>query len=110
MKHVLLAVVALTVATPVISIPVVSEGQVLTGSGASRRVPRRPRLSEAEIQRLAEAEDQVVELDFQIADIEQAGKDQEGLTEAQQAELEGLTRRREEAQATVDRLEAKRNR
>lgn len=110
MKHVLLALLALAVATPVISVPVVSEGQVLTGSGSPRRAPRRPRLSEAEIQRLAEAEDLVVELDFQIADIEQAGKDQGGLTEAQQAEVEALTRRRDEAQATVDRLEAKRNR
>lgn len=111
MKHVLVALLAVTVATPVVSIPVVSEAQVMVGTNAPRRAPpRRPRLSEAELDRLAQAEDLVFEINAQIETIQTAGQETGGLTEAQQAEIDALTRRREDAQRTIDRLEAKRNR
>ena len=51
-----------------------------------------------------------MELDGQIADLREAGQAAGGLTEAQQRELASLTRRRDAAQGTVDRLERKRNR
>ena len=90
MKSALVAALSLALAAPVFSIPTVSDAQVLTGRGsAPRGAPRRPALSEAELERLFDAEDQVIDLDGQIAE---------------------LTRRRDEAQRTVDRLERKRNR
>ena len=111
MKTALVAALSLAVAVPVVSAPTPSDAQVLTGRGAARRAPpRRPALSEAELERLFAAEDQVIELDGQIADIQAAGEAAGGLTDEQQREIAALTARRDEAQRTVDRLEAKRNR
>ncbi|NJC39915.1 TolA-binding protein [Brevundimonas alba] len=112
MKRTLVIALALATAMPVIAVPVMADAQVLTGRGAPRRAPApRPRLSEAEQERLFEAEDLVAELEGQIADIQTTAEGQEGgLTAAQSAQVAELTRRREEAQRTVDRLEAKRNR
>ncbi|MDI6623870.1 MAG: hypothetical protein QME55_04000 [Brevundimonas sp.] len=111
MKRSLVVALALATAMPVISLPVMADAQVLTGRGAPRRAaPPRPALSEAEENRLYEAEDQVFEIDSQLADIQAAGEAAGGLTEAQQAEINALTRRRADAQRTIDRLEAKRNR
>jgi len=111
MKHVLVALLAVTVATPVISIPVPSDAQVLVGSGAARRTaPRRPRLSEAELDRLTQAEDTVFEIDARMETIQTAAEEAGGLTAEQQTEIDALTQRREEAQRIIDRLEAKRNR
>ncbi|HYD26262.1 hypothetical protein [Brevundimonas sp.] len=111
MKRSLVVALALATAMPVISIPVASDAQVLAGRNAARRpAPQRPRFSEADENRLFEAEDQIIEIDGQIADIQAAAEANGGLTEAQQAEITALTRRREQAQRTVERLEAKRNR
>lgn len=110
MKRTLVIALALATAVPVVSIPVVSDAQVLAGRNAARRPPPRPRLTEREETRLYEAENLVFEIDDQIAAIQADGEAQGGLTEAQQAQIATLTRRREEAQQTIDRLEAKRNR
>ncbi len=112
MNRTLVVALALATAMPVITLPVTADAQVLTGRGAPRRAsPPRPRLSEAETNRLFEAEDLVLDLDAQIADIQATAAGQEaGLTPAQTAEIAELTRRRNEAQQTVDRLQAKRDR
>lgn len=111
MKRTLVVALALATAMPVITLPVVADAQVLTGRGAPRRsAPPRPALSEAEENRLFEAENLVFEIDTEIADIEAAAEAQGGLTEAQQSRINELNRRRADAQRTVDRLEAKRNR
>lgn len=111
MKLPLVALLAAVIATPVISIPTPADAQVLTGRGAPRRGPApRPRLSESELDRLTAAEDVVFEMDSQIEAIRTAATEAGGVTPAQQAEIDALTRRRDEAQAIVDRLEAKRNR
>jgi UDP:flavonoid glycosyltransferase YjiC (YdhE family) len=110
MKRSLVIALALATAVPVISIPVASDAQVLAGRNAARRPAPRPRLTEAEENRLFEAEELVFQIDEQIGALQAAGETQGGLTEAQQAEINTLTRRREDAQRTIDRLEAKRNR
>lgn len=110
MKRTLVAVLALAMAAPVVTIPVAADAQVLTGRGAARQAPRRPSLSEAELNRLYDAEDEVSELDGQISDIRAAGESAGGLSADQQRQIAALTARRDAAQRTVDRLEAKRNR
>ncbi|MBI2261103.1 MAG: hypothetical protein HYU62_05500 [Caulobacterales bacterium] len=111
MKRTLVTALALAIAMPVITLPVAADAQVLTGRGSPRRSPPpRPALSEAEEDRLFEAESMVFEIDTQIADIHAAAEAQGGLTEAQQNQLNELNRRRADVQRTVDRLEAKRNR
>ena len=113
MKHSLVIALSAALALPAVTVPVTAaDAQVLTGRNAPRRPAPAPRpaLTEAEEDRLAEAEDQIFEIDSQLADIQAAGEAAGGLTEAQQAQVDTLTRRREQAQRTVDRLEAKRNR
>ena len=111
MKRTLAVALALATAMPVVTLPVLADAQVLTGRGAPRRAsPPRPALTEREENRLYEAEDQVFEIDQQLAEIQAAAEAAGGLTEAQQAEINVLTRRRADAQRTIDRLEAKRNR
>lgn len=111
----LIAVLALATAMPVVSIPTYSDAQVLTGRGSARggaSRPRRaqpPRLSATEQQELWDAQDLVADLNSQIEALEAEGAAAGGLTEAQRTELNGHTARRDEAQATVDRLVAKRN-
>ncbi|RYY23695.1 MAG: hypothetical protein EOP62_19265 [Sphingomonadales bacterium] len=115
MKHAIVAALALALATPVIAIPVAADAQVLTGRGsargASRAAPRRaqpPRLSAAEQQQLWDAQDLVGDLNVQIETLQGQATAAGGLSDAQRAELDGHTARRNEAQATVDRLVAKR--
>lgn len=110
MKLPLIAVLALATAVPVISIPTVSDAQVLTGRG--RPAPRAPRppLSPAEEDRLFEAQDLVMELDDQIAEIQAAIEEAGAATPEQTAQLQAHNARRAEAQRTVERLEAKRDR
>lgn len=115
MKHVVVAALALALATPVITISTAADAQVLTGRGAargaSRAAPRRaqpPRLSAAEQQQLWDAQDLVTDLDSQIEALQAQGEAAGGLTDAQRVELDGHNARRTEAQATVDRLVAKR--
>lgn len=112
MKRSLVIALSAALAVPVIGLSATAaDAQVLTGRNApSRAAPPRPALSEREENRLYEAEDQVFEIDSQLADIQAAGEVQGGLTEAQRAQVEALTRRRAEAQRIIDRLEAKRNR
>ena len=112
MKRSLVIALALATAMPAVTLPVsAADAQVLTGRGAPRRAPApRPRLSEAELDRLTQAEDVVFEMDSQIEAIRTAAAEAGGVTPAQQTEIDALTRRRDEAQAIVDRLEAKRNR
>jgi len=110
MKRSLVIALGLAVALPAITAPAApADAQVLTGrNAATRNAPRA--LSERELNRLYEAEDLVAELDGQIADIQAEGEAAGGLTEAQQAQIAELTRRRAEAQRTIDRLERKRSR
>ncbi len=108
----LVAVLALATAMPVISVPATADAQVRVGrsSGAPSR-PRRvtpPRLTQAEQQQLWEAQDLVTDLTATIDELQAAGAAAGGLTDTQRAELDGHTARRTEAQATVDRLVAKR--
>ncbi len=112
MKRSLVIVLAAALAVPAVSlIATPADAQVLTGRNAPRNSgPARPALSEREENRLYEAEDQVFEIDSQLADIQAAAEAAGGMTEAQQAQVAALTRRRAEAQRTIDRLEAKRNR
>jgi hypothetical protein len=112
MKHALVAVLALAMATPVISIPTVSDAQVLTrrsGAAPARR-PRAqpPRLTTEEQDSLYAAQDLIADLNAELADLQRLGTEQGGLTEEQRALVEAHTTRRAEAQATIDRLIAKR--
>ncbi|MGH7026119.1 hypothetical protein [Brevundimonas sp.] len=112
MKPAFVLVLALAVATPALYVPTLADAQVRVGSGgmARRSPPRpRPRLSEAEQERLIAAEDEVFELDDKIADLEAANTAEGGLTEAQRTEWQSHTARRQAAQATVERLRAKQN-
>jgi len=108
----LVVVLALATAMPVISIPVTADAQVRVGRGSAAPArPRRaapPRLTQAEQQQLWEAQDLVTDLNATIETLQADGAAAGGLTEAQRAELDGHTARRNEAQATVDRLVAKR--
>ncbi len=111
MKSALVAALSLALAAPVLSVPSVADAQVLTGRGSSprRAPPPRPALSDAEIDRLFEAQDLVADLDAQIAEIRgQASAG--GLTADQNRQIAALGARRAEAQRTIDRLEAKRDR
>ena len=111
MKRSLLVALAMVTALPVVALTAApADAQVLTGRGAPRSTPAPRPLTEAEENRLYEAEDLVFQLDSQIADIQAAGEAQGGLTPAQQAEITALTRRRADAQRTIERLERKRNR
>lgn len=110
MKRSLVTALALAVALPAVALSTApADAQVLTGRGAPNRAGPRP-LSERELNRLHEAEDLVFEIDSEVADIQAEGEAAGGLTEAQQARIAELTRRREDAQRTIDRLERKRNR
>ena len=112
MKRSLVIALSTALALPAAALVVTpADAQVMTGRNAPRNAaPPRPALTEREENRLFEAEDQVFEIDSQLADIQAAGEAAGGLTQAQQAQIDALTRRREDAQRTIDRLEAKRNR
>jgi len=113
MKHALVAALALALATPVVAIPAPADAQVLTGRHSGRASPPRrasaPRLSQAEQQQLWDAQDLVTDLNATIESLQADGAAAGGLTDAQRAEIDSHTTRRNEAQATVDRLVAKRN-
>ena len=110
--RVLVAVLALAVAMPVVSVPVSADAQVLTGRSSSPRRSRAqpPRLTQAEQIALFDAQDVVEEMNTVIAELTEAGEAAGGLSDQQRTELDAATARRDEAQATVERLEAKRNR
>lgn len=112
MKRSLVIALSAALALPAVALVATpADAQVMTGRNAPRNTgPSRPALSEREENRLFEAEDRVFEIDTQLADIQAAAEAAGGLTAAQQAQVDTLTRRRAEAQRTIDRLEAKRNR
>jgi hypothetical protein len=111
--RILVAVLAVALATPVISIPTTSDAQVLTrrsgASSAARRAPRaQPRLSAEEQDSLYAAQDLIADINAELADLQRLGAEQGSLTDVQRAQIDAHTVRRTEAQATVDRLVAKR--
>lgn len=111
--RILVAVLAVALAAPVISIPTTSDAQVLTrrdrgASSAPRRTPRQPRLSAEEQDSLYAAQDLVADINAELAELERLGAEQGSLTDAQRAQVEAHTTRRTEAQATIARLVAKR--
>lgn len=113
MTRVLPILCAALLAAPVaMTTPSPADAQVRVGAGAMNRGsarPPRPRLSEAEQDRLDAAQDEVSELDVKIADLQDA--DTAGtLTEAQREEWRTHNDRRQELQQTIDRLETKRRR
>ena len=107
MKTFAIAALALVLAAPLASIPTPSDAQVLTGRGNPRmaRAPR-PALSAREEDQLFAAQDAVYDLEQQIAVIEAASEP----TAEQTASLPDLREQLEDQQATVERLEAKRDR
>lgn len=108
----LVAVLALATAMPVVSVPVSADAQVLTGRSSAPRRPRTqpPRLTQAEQMALFDAQDVVDDMNSVIDELTEAGEAAGGLSDQQRAELDAATARRDEAQATVARLEAKRDR
>jgi len=110
MNRTLIAVLALVLAAPAVSLPTTADAQVLTGRNNGGRAARhrapRPALSPSEEERLYAAQDQVSALETQIAELQAM----ESPTDAQRAEIQTLTTRRAEAQQIVTRLEAKRDR
>ena len=115
MKLSLVAVLIAVMAAPVLSIPTPSDAQVLTGRGRASpaRRPARPAppaLSEAEEDRLWDAQSEIGDIDGQIAELQTLGESQNGLTAEQQARMDAHATRRAALQADVTRLEAKRDR
>jgi Spy/CpxP family protein refolding chaperone len=114
MKLPLIAILAAVMAAPVVSIPVPADAQVLTGGGrarpARRARPAPPPLSEAEEDRLWDAQDEIRNIDDQIADLQVLVETQGALTPEQQAQIDAHAARRAALQADVTRLEAKRDR
>ncbi|WP_332658047.1 hypothetical protein [Brevundimonas sp.] len=114
MKSALVLAAALVMAMPVVSIPTVSDAQVLTGRSRAtptrRARPAPPRLTEAEENQLWDAQGEIDTIDGQIADVRAAGETQGSLTAEQQTWLDAQTARRAELEAVVTRLEAKKNR
>ncbi|MFC5343166.1 hypothetical protein ACETK8_08975 [Brevundimonas staleyi] len=102
--------IAIALAAPMAAaVPAPADAQVLAGRGGDTRRLRsapRPALSEREEARLFAAEDAVFELTQQIEELEAVAEP----TAAQSASLENLRERLNDEQATVDRLQAKRDR
>ena len=111
MKLPLVALLAVVIAAPVVTVPTLADAQVRVGSGARRDPPRRarpaPRLSEAEEDRMFAAQDQILDIDNEIAAIREASEAAGGLSSEQQTQIDALTVRRTAEQAVVDRLQAK---
>lgn len=112
MKLPLIALIAVVLAAPVATVPTGADAQVRVGSGARRDPPRRvtppaPRLTEAEEDRMWDAQAAINELDSQIAAVNALAAAAGGATPAHQATLADLTTRRSAEQAVVDRLQAK---
>lgn len=114
MKLPLIAILAAVLATPVVSIPVPADAQVLVGGGSARAArrarPAPPPLSEAEEDRLWDAQAEIETIDSEIAALQALVETQGSLTADQQAQIDAHTARRTALQAVVTRLEAKRDR
>jgi len=111
MKLPLIALLAVVLAAPIVTVPTAADAQVRVGSGARRDPPRRvrpaPRLTEAEEDRMFAAQDEILDVDAEIASIRQAGETAGGLSPEQQAQIDALGVRRTAAQQIVDQLQAK---
>ncbi len=114
MKSALVLAAAVVLAMPVVSVPTVSDAQVLTGRAratpARRARPAPPRLTEAEEDRLWDAQTELGTLDGQIAALQAAVQTQGSASAEQQAQLNAQAARRTELQTVITRLEAKRDR
>ena len=114
MKSVLVLAAAIVMAMPAVAVPTVADAQVLTGRGRAtpmrRARPAPPRLTEAEEDRLWDAQSEVGTIDDRVAELQAAGQAQGGLTPEQQAQLNAHAARRTELQTIITRLEAKRDR
>ena len=114
MKLPLIALLSLAIAVPVMTVPAPADAQVRVGSGARRDSPRRarpaPRLSEAEQDRMFAAQDEILDIDSEIATIRQAGETAGALSPEHQAQIDALGVRRTAAQGIVDQLQSRLNR
>lgn len=114
MKSALVLAAAIIMAMPAVSVPTAADAQVLTGRGRAtptrRARPAPPRLTEAEEDRLWDAQSEIGTIDEQIAELQAAGQVQGALTPEQQAQLNAHATRRTELQTVITRLEAKRDR
>lgn len=108
MKIAVFALAVALAAPMAAAIPTPADAQVLAGRGGDTRRSQntRPALTEREENRLFEAEEATFELTDRIEAIEANAE----ATPEEVASLEGLRRRLAEAQRTVDRLTAKRDR
>lgn len=115
MKLPLVALLAVVLAAPVVTVPTYADAQVRVGSGARRDPPRRvrppaPRLTEAEEDRMWDAQAEINNLDTQIAGIQTQIQTAGGANPEHTAAIADLTARRTAEQAVYDRLQAKLNR
>lgn len=100
----LVAVLALAVSMPVVAVPMTADAQIQAGGRAAARAPRVSR--EQRLNNLRnEAEDRLLEIEEQIASIQQAGEAAGGLTDVQQRQLAQLNQRRERERREIARFE-----
>lgn len=115
MKIALVLAAALVTAVPVVSFPSTADAQVLTGRSRSTpaRRPSRPpppALTEAEEDRLWEAESELSTLEEQMTALETLPEGQTALTAEQQTQLQAHATRMRELQTVIAQLKAKRDR
>lgn len=112
MKLPLIALLAAVMAAPLVAVPTSADAQVRVGSGVRRDPPRRvrppaPALTEAEEDRMWDAQAEITSIDTQIAEIQAQAEAAGGATAEHHAAIQALTVRRTAEQAVVDRLQAK---
>lgn len=103
--RILIAVLAVAVSVPVVSIPTSPEAQVLAGRNAARAARPRPSREDRLSGLLADAQDRLAEIEDEIAEIEGVGQTAGALTSGQQRQLTSLNQRREREQREIARLE-----
>lgn len=99
---------ALTMAAPVVTIPVPADAQVMTGRNAARQPPRPRPLSDREYDRLTQAENEIQEADDRMDEIRATSEQAGGMTPEHHAEMQALERKREQANRVVERLARRR--
>lgn len=104
MIRIAVVVLALTLAAPVVTIPVPADAQVLAGRNAARAQPPRETREQRLQNRLYAAEDRLIEIESSISELETAREGGAVLTPAQERQLSQLTQRREREQREVERL------
>ena len=115
MKIALVMAAARAAAVPAVSFPSAADAQVLTGR--SRPTPARrpsrpppPALTEAEEDRLWEAEAELTSLEEQMTALETLPEGQTALSAEQQTQLQSHATRMRELQTLITQLKAKRDR